>query len=84
MEWSFAALPSPVQDMQLADHTKNEIEILHGFLSRNSCSFVNLQFPLSGCQHHSFLSRRAAKSILGMSNHGARTFLWWFQGAADE
>ena len=24
MEWSFAALPSPVQDMQLADHTKNE------------------------------------------------------------
>ena len=84
MEWSFAALPSPVQAMQLADHTKNETEMLHGILSRNFGSLENLQFPPSGCQHHSFLSRRAAKSILRMSNHGASIFLWWFQGAADE
>ena len=42
MEWSSAALPSPVQDMQLADHTKNETEMLHGILSRNPGSLANL------------------------------------------
>ena len=65
--------------MQLADHTKNETEVLHGILSRNSGSLANLQFPPSGCQHHSFLPGRAAKSILRMSNYGASTFCGGFK-----